>query len=345
MSLTIALDVMGGDKGPDATLRALIRQHEQLRDVHYLLFGDEAVVLPFLRENPNLKKQIDLVHTTEFVLNETKPLDALRRLKKSSMRLAILSVAEGKADAVVSSGNTGAYMALSKMIIDTLDGIDRPAIATFIPTSEQKSCLVLDLGANVDCTPKNFVDFALMGQVFSRCMLGLSNPTVGILNIGSEEFKGTSLVQEAALLIKANPHINYKGFVEGDDISFGTVDIVVTDGFSGNIALKVAEGTAKFIKRVLEEEIRRSIISKLGALLLLGAFKRLKARIDPRVYNGAIFIGLQKPVIKSHGGVDAIGFQNAVRVAANMVKGQFYETLRQELQSDLAKVSAIKNER
>ena len=246
-----------------------------------------------------------------------KVVAAIRTLPKSSMRLAIEAVAKGEAAAVVSAGNTGAYMALSKVLLKTFEGIDRPALATTIPTVKDPA-LVMDFGANVECTPNNLVQFAIMGHVFGTRLLKKEKPSIGLLNVGSEDVKGHTTIQDAADLLRNLKHINFYGFVEGDDITAGTTDIVVTDGFTGNVALKTMEGTALLIKHMLEDSLAASWRGKLGYLLARPSFLQLKKRMDPRHYNGALFLGLKGIAVKSHGGMDEVGFANAIRVAASL---------------------------
>lgn len=342
MSFVLALDVMGGDKGPEVSLNALKDFLKNNKQVYCLLFGNEKYIIPFLKENPGLKNLVEVIHTDEEITNTTKPLVALRNLKKSSMRLAIQSVAEDKAQAVISSGNTGAYMALSKMIIQTVDQIDRPAIATAIPTLRGQS-IMLDLGANPECNIKNFVDFSIMGHIFAQNLFNIASPTIGLLNIGTEEFKGNPLIQEAARQISQLPFLNYSGYIEGDDIMKGTTDIIISDGFTGNIALKTIEGTAFFIGKLFSQEIKNSLLAKLGVLIAQPALKRLKNRVDPRNHNGAVFLGLKKPVIKSHGGTDVKGFCNALKISLKMGQGSFYSDLEKSLDETFSMQSTQNN--
>jgi glycerol-3-phosphate acyltransferase PlsX len=247
------------------------------------------------------------------------------------MRLAIDAVAQGKAACVVSAGNTGALMAMAKFVLKTLPGIDRPAIASFFPTLRGES-VMLDLGANIECDSRNLVEFAVMGSVFAKTVLGLMEPTVGLLNIGAEEVKGHESIKGAAAQLRTTPLPGkFHGFIEGNDIPAGAVDVIVTDGFSGNIALKTAEGTAKLYAELLRRTFRSSILAKIGYLLARNAFTKLRKRMDPRRYNGAMFLGLQGVCVKSHGGTDATGFANAVCVAVDMVTRGFNETIKQEV--------------
>lgn len=327
---TIALDAMGGDHAPEMVLKgaeiALVR-FPQLR---FQLFGQEEVLKPLLETLPTVKAASTIHHAPDVITGDTKPSAALRTGKRSSMRLAIDAVAEGSADCVVSAGNTGALMALAKIVLKTMPGIDRPAIATFLPTQRGESVL-LDLGANVECDAENLVQFALMGDAFARAVLGVSRPLIGLLNVGSEDLKGVDSVREAAARLKDLPGISFHGFVEGDDIAAGSVDVVVTDGFSGNIALKTAEGTAKLYSHFLRAAFTSSILAKIGYIFAKRALARVRERLDPRRYNGAMLLGLNGIVVKSHGGSDAVGFANAVGVAADLIINGFLERIREEL--------------
>jgi glycerol-3-phosphate acyltransferase PlsX len=252
------------------------------------------------------------------------------------MRLAIDAVGNGEAAGIISAGNTGALMAMAKFVLKTLPGIDRPAIATYYPTLRGES-VMLDLGANVDCDADNLVQFAVMGEVFARNVLGLENPSIGILNVGAEGLKGNEAVKKAAATLESTPlPIKFYGFVEGDDIGAGTVDVVVTDGFTGNIALKTAEGTARMFGQFLKDAIKSTILSQLGALLARGALNKFKMRVDPRRYNGAMFLGLNGICIKSHGGTDGIGFANAIKVAVELITN----SLNENIKKDYAELSA-----
>jgi glycerol-3-phosphate acyltransferase PlsX len=317
MTFVLSLDAMGGDFAPHIVIEGAVKALAGGSGFSYLVFGDERQILPLLSAYPQHRHAFHLVHTDEVITNDMKTATAIRTLRKSSMRLSIEAVAKGDAGAVISAGNTGAYMALSKLLLKTFQGVDRPAIATSIPTLTGRT-IAMDLGANVECSPRNLVQFAVMGHVFGGRLLGKKKPSVGLLNIGAEAMKGNGVVQEAAQILGAMPHLNFYGFVEGDDITAGTTDIVVTDGFTGNVALKTLEGTAKLIRNMLEESLRGSWRGKLGYLIAKPAFQKLKNRIDPRLYNGALFLGLQGIAVKSHGGTDAVGFANAILVAASL---------------------------
>jgi len=333
--ITVALDAMGGDRAPDIVVRGADIALERHPNARFLLFGAEAQVAPLLAQLPRLAKAATLHHTSEKVHADDKPSQALRSGRSTSMRLAIEAVAEGRADCVVSAGNTGALMAMAKFVLKTLPGIDRPAIATFFPTLRGES-VMLDLGANIECDAENLVQFALMGAAFARSVLGLRDPTVGLLNVGSEDLKGNDAVRSAGARLRGGLlPVRFHGFVEGDDIGAGTVDVVVTDGFTGNVALKTAEGTAKLFAEALRTSFRHSLTARIGYLFARGALKKFAARLDPRRHNGAMLLGLRGIAVKSHGSTDAFGFANAIGVAIDMKVNGLLEKIR----SDLARVN------
>ncbi len=330
-TITIALDAMGGDRAPGIVLKGAEIALQRHPDVRYLLFGAQDEVRPILAKLPGLGKAVTLFHTNEVVADDAKPSLALRAGRPSSMKLAIDAVADGRADGVVSAGNTGALMAMAKSALKTLPGIDRPAIASFFPTQRGES-VMLDLGANVECDAENLVQFALMGDVFARTVLGLVEPTVGLLNVGAEDLKGNDAVRAASARLRlAMTPSQFYGFIEGDDIAAGTVDVVVTDGFTGNIAVKTAEGTAKLFSEFLDAAFRHSLLARIGYLFARGALKKLRMRCDPRRYNGAMFLGLGGIAVKSHGSTDAFGFANAIGVAIDMKVNGFLDKIRAEL--------------
>ncbi len=319
MTTCIAIDAMGGDGAPKIVFDGIaefIRSHPQT-NVQFLAFGQENVLTSLL--TPVLRKHVTIKHAEEVITGQLKPSLAVRMGRKSSMGMAIDAVSQGVAHAVVSAGNTGAFMALSKIILKTFDGIDRPAIPALIP-SDKGCTLVLDLGANIDCSAENLVQFAVMGSAYSRKLMNIENPSVGLLNVGSEDLKGNQIVQAAAHFLRDHPLVNFHGFVEGDDITKATVDVVVTDGFTGNIVLKAIEGTVRLFARQLKKSLSDSVLSKIGALIAQPSLATFKRFVDPRLYNGAMFLGLRGIVIKSHGGTDGIGFANAIKVADEMVK-------------------------
>lgn len=332
-TLTVAVDAMGGDKAPDMVIRGADVALERDPHLDFVLVGDEKRIGTLVEKTRRLKKRNPvIIHTDKAIGAADKPSVALRTGRGSSMRMAIDAVAEGRADCVVSAGNTGALMAMAKFVLRPVPGIDRPAIAGVFPTLRGESAM-LDLGANIDCDATNLVQFAIMGQIFARTVLGLERPVVGLLNVGSEEQKGHEAIREAATILRniKDMPFDFHGFVEGDDIPSGTVDVVVTDGFSGNIALKTAEGTSRLIGQFLRDAFRSSLMSKVGYLLARSAVGQLRQRMDPRRYNGAVFLGLNGIAVKSHGGTDALGFANAIGVAADMARHGFLETVKTEL--------------
>ena len=318
--LTVSIDALGGDAGPGIVVTALARTAVRHPGVRFLLHGDEAQLKPLFAKRAKLLNRVDIRHTAERVRMEEKPSQALRRGRNTSMWRAIESVEKNEAQVAISAGNTGALMAMAMFQLRTLDGIDRPAIAALWPTKRGQS-VVLDVGANVVSDAQQLVDFAIMGEAFARAILGLERPTVGILNVGAEDVKGNEAVRGAAHILRSvKLPIEFCGFVEGDDIAEGTVDVIVTDGFTGNVALKTAEGTAKLVAHFLRSALRRSITGRLGALIAGGALKTLRRKLDPRAANGGIFLGLNGVVVKSHGGTDAMGFASALDMAIDMAK-------------------------
>ncbi len=335
--LTIALDAMGGDQAPAMVIDGAELARIRFPAVDFLIFGDEARIRPLLDRHQALAARTTLHHTDEAVKSEDKPSVALRAGRNSSMRLAIDAVKDGKAAGVVSAGNTGALMAMAKLALRMLPGIDRPAIASFFPTERGESCM-LDLGANVECDAENLVQFAIMGDMFARAVLGIPKPTIGLLNVGSEEMKGHDEVRKAGIILREGKvPVEFYGFVEGDDITAGTVDVVVTDGFTGNVALKTAEGTARLYTNFIRASFKSSLLAKLGYLLSRGALRKVRERTDPRRYNGAVFLGLNGIAVKSHGSTDALGFANAIGVANDMAVHGFLDKVRAEL-AELAAV-------
>ena len=330
-SVTIALDAMGGDRAPAIVLHGAELALERHPGVRFLVFGSASQITPLLQKLPRLAAAATVQHTDDAVADDAKPSMALRAGRQSSMRLAIDAVAGGRADGVVSAGNTGALMAMAKFVLKTLPGIDRPAIATMFPTRRGES-VMLDLGANVECDADNLVQFALMGDVFARTVLGLVQPTVGLLNIGSEDLKGNDAVRGAAAQLRGGmTPIRFHGFVEGDDIAAGTVDVIVTDGFTGNVALKAIEGVAQLFSESLRASFHHSLPARIGYLFARGALKKFAARLDPRRYNGAMFLGLAGIAVKSHGATDAFGFANAIGVAVDLKVNGFVQRISDEL--------------
>ena len=309
---------MGGDDAPHIVIEGASIARERLPDVKFLIFGDETQIVPLVTKFPLLKESCEIHHTDKIVTSGEKPGQALRRGRESSMGLAIQAVKDGNACAAVSAGNTGALMAMSKFMLRTMPGIDRPALASLLPTSCGES-IMLDLGANVECSEDNLVQFAIMGAAFARTVLGLANPSVALLNVGVEELKGSEIIKNADRMLRdANLPMDYVGFTEGHGLANGDVDVVVTDGFTGNVALKTAEGTARMIAGMLKDALSGSLMSKIGFLFAQSALSGLKDHLDPNNHNGAVFMGLNGLVIKSHGSASASGFASAIGVAVDM---------------------------
>lgn len=329
--VTIALDAMGGDHGPSVVIPGAALMLERRPDARFVIFGDEKQVLPLIEQHPKLKAVTTFHHTEISVKMDDKPSQALRYGRyKSSMWRAIEATKTGEADVTVSAGNTGALMAMSKFCLKSMAQVDRPAIACLWPTARGES-IVLDVGATIGADARHLVDLAVMGAAMARVVFDLDRPTVGLLNVGVEEIKGVEAVKEAGRILRESdlPHLAYHGFVEGDDLGKGTVDVVVTEGFTGNIALKTAEGTARQIASYLRAAMGRSLMAKIGYLFARGAFAALREKLDPRKSNGGVFLGLEGIVIKSHGGTDAIGFASAAELGYEMAREDLMAKLRE----------------
>lgn len=331
-SLTIALDAMGGDMGPRAVIPGAARALRTNPTLKFILFGRQSEIDEQLRHYPQLRNASIIHHTDQVIAGDEKPAIALRQGRESSMRKAIDAVAEGRAACVVSSGNTGALMATAKVVLKTLPGIHRPAIASVFPTVKGRT-VMLDLGANIECDPEMLVQFAVLGAVYARAVERIDRPTVGILNVGSEDMKGHEELRRASAVLSSIkfPGI-YHGFIEGNDIPMGTTDVVVTDGFTGNVALKVAEGVGKLTGIFIRQAFKSSIFAGLGALLAYGGLQRLKKRVDPRLYNGGMFLGVNGICVKSHGGSDDVGFANAILLAADLARNDFNKKVAAEIE-------------
>lgn len=333
---SLAIDAMGGDHAPDIVVAGLDLAAERHPGARFLLVGDEARLKDLLARHKRIAKACTVLHAEEMITNDIKAASAIR-LRRSSMRLAIDAVAAGRAAGVVSAGNTGALLALAKIVIKTMPGIDRPAMAAISP-SARGDVIMLDLGANVTCDARNLVQFAVMGDVFARTVLGLPSPSIGLLNVGSEETKGDDTLRSAAEMLRLS-HLarQFHGFVEGHDIAAGTTDLIVTDGFTGNVALKTGEGALKLIGQLLRQVFASGIASRIAYLLARPGLDRLREWLDPRRYNGAVMLGLSGVVVKSHGGTDALGFAHAVDVAMDMVVHRFNDRIRE----GLAKITGL----
>ncbi len=334
--LIVALDAMGGDYAPFAVIegahRALLQQKalDDQTSIEYLIFGDLETISPLVSQFPELKASSTVIHSENKVASDDRPSYALRNSKNTSMGMAINAVKQQKAHAVVSSGNTGALMAIAKVALRTLPGIDRPAIIGLLPTINHK-IVALDLGANTECSTNNLLQFAIMGDAFAKVILNKEKPSIALLNIGSEEIKGSETIKSAAQILHNQECLNFTGYVEADDITRGIVDVVVADGFSGNVAIKMAEGTAHLCRTLLERAFKSSWLSKLGYLLAKSALKNAFKNIDGRYYNGAMLIGLNGVVVKSHGGADAIAFANAIGVTVELCKNNINQKIIQEI--------------
>jgi len=333
----IAVDAMGGDVGVRVMIEGAAlarRQHDQFK---FLLVGDETAIKQALDAHPNLRSASEILHAPDVVAGDEKPTQALRRARTTSMGLAIDAVKSGAAGAAVSAGNTGALMAMSKVALRTMPGIDRPALAALVPTLGTHDLVMLDLGANTECDARNLVQFAIMGAAYARIVHGQAEPRVRLLNIGTEEIKGTDELREAAAMLKEAQEalaFRFDGFTEADKLSRGDVDVVVTDGFTGNIALKAMEGAARFVADLLRRSFSSSLRSKFGFLISKPATELLKHHLDPNNHNGAVFLGLNGVVVKSHGSASALGVAHAVAVTARLLS----ERLTERIAADLAEV-------
>jgi glycerol-3-phosphate acyltransferase PlsX len=335
---------MGGDSGPAAMIAGASKALKRNRSLEFLIYGNEAQVAAEIARHPDLAGAATVIHSPEAIDGSEKPTQAIRRARTTSMGMAINAVKEGKADAAVSGGNTGALMAMSKLALRTMPGIDRPALAALLPTLGETDCVMLDLGANTECDTQNLVQFAVMGSAYARTVLSIPKPRVKLLNIGTEELKGTGDLKEAAGLLREADYLPFKfdGFTEGDQLSRGNVDVVVTDGFSGNIALKTAEGTARFVTDLLRRAFKSSLRSKAGFALSQPALTLLKVHLDPNNHNGAVFLGLNGIVVKSHGSANPKGVANAIGVACGMVTNDILRKIGDDL--DNFRAHAFANE-
>ena len=332
MSVSISVDAMGGDFGPKITVPASLNFLKSHPDASITLVGNESKIKKFLKKPVESFDRLSIIHTTQFVTMDESPQSALKNKKSSSMRLAINLVKDGAADAIVSAGNTGALMATGRFVLRMLPGIDRPAIASFLPNQKGTSCM-LDLGANADCTSHHLTQFAIMGSILSLVIAKKKKPSIGLLNIGSESIKGNEVTKETYELLKKS-HLNFYGNVEGNDIFKGTTDVVVCDGFVGNISLKTTEGLAKMFADFLGQEFKKNIGTKFLALFALPVLKAFKKRLDPRRYNGAAFLGINGIVVKSHGSADVFSFEHAVMTAEEEANSKMIAKISKQLKID-----------
>ena len=329
--IKIAVDAMGGDGSPKKIIDGIIHNHKSSQENFFKIFGDETEI------KKNLGNKIDknfyeISNTSNVVKSTDSPLEAAKRGKDTSMWLAIESVKNKESDIVISAGNTGALLVIAKLNLKMIENIDKPALSALWPNKKGMS-VVLDLGANIECSSKNLVDFSIMGASLYKSLYPSEQPNVALLNIGSEELKGNEIIKETfqTLNEKKNDNFNFSGYIEGNQLMNGEVNVIVSDGFTGNVALKTAEGTANFITEELKKALGGSIMGKISSLLNITNLKKFKKRLDPRLYNGAIFIGLDTPVVKSHGGTDYIGFSNSIDVCNKIVKGNLIDKIKSNI--------------
>ena len=329
--IKIAVDAMGGDNSPKKVVDGIIHHHKRNANTFYKIFGDKEKIQNHINDHLT-SSSFEIIHTKDVVKGTDSPLEGAKRGKNTSMWLAIQSVKEKKSDIVISAGNTGALLVISKLNLKMIENIDKPALSALWPNKKNMS-VVLDLGANIECSPKNLIDFSIMGSSLFKSLYPDDTARVALLNIGSEEFKGNEIIKETyqQLNQRNNTDFEFKGYIEGNQLMNGDVNVIVADGFTGNVALKTAEGTANFITSELKKAMKGSIIGKISSLLNISNLKKFKARLDPRLYNGAIFIGLDSPVIKSHGGTDYIGFSNSLSVCTRIVSGDLIEKIRNNI--------------
>ncbi len=329
--IKIAVDAMGGDGSPKKIIDGIVHNHKKKQENFYKIFGNKKDIIKYL-DNKIDQNFFEIIHTEEIVKSTDSPLEAAKRGKNTSMWLAIDSVKKKETDVVISAGNTGALLVISKLNLKMIENIDKPALSALWPNKKGMS-VVLDLGANIECSSKNLVDFSLMGASLYKSLYPNENPNVALLNIGSEELKGNEIIKETFQLLneKKTNSFNFSGYIEGNQLMDGFVNVIVSDGFTGNVALKTAEGTANFITNELKKALSGSIIGKISSLLNISNLKKFKKRLDPRLYNGAIFIGLDSPVVKSHGGTDYIGFSNSLDVCNRVIKGDLINKIKEKI--------------
>ena len=329
--IKIAVDAMGGDNSPKKIIDGINDHYKNNTDTFYQIFGDKEKIQNYINDQLPVSS-FEIIHTKDIVKGTDSPLEGAKRGKNTSMWLAIQSVKEKKSDIVISAGNTGALLVISKLNLKMIENIDKPALSALWPNKKNMS-VVLDLGANIECSPKNLIDFSIMGSSLFKSLYPDDTARVALLNIGSEELKGNEIIKETyqQLNQRNNTGFEFKGYIEGNQLMNGDVNVIVADGFTGNVALKTAEGTANFITSELKKAMTGNFIGKISSLLNISNLKRFKARLDPRLYNGAIFIGLDSPVIKSHGGTDYVGFSNSLSVCTRIVSGNLIEKIRNNI--------------
>ena len=330
--ITSAVDAMGGDNAPKKIIDGLEHHHKKSKNVFYKLFGDKNIIDPIIKSKSIDKDIIEVTHTQEKIKGDDTAFAAAKRGKKTSMWLAIESVKNKSSDIVVSAGNTGALLIIAKLNLNMIENIDKPALSGLWPSKKGMS-VVLDLGANIECSDKNLIDFAIMGSSLFKSLFPEEKAKVALLNIGSEEIKGNEVIKETYKKLNQiiNEDFEFKGFIEGNHLMDGNVNVIVADGFTGNVALKTAEGTANFITSELKQAMKSSIFGKLGSFLSINSLKKFKKKLDPRLYNGAILLGLDSPVIKSHGGTDFIGFANSLSVCEKIVKNNLIDKIKNSI--------------
>ena len=331
VNIKIAVDAMGGDNSPQKVIDGIIHHYSSRKDVFYKIFGDELKINELLKDKIN-KDNYKIVNTLKRVSSEDSPLEGAKKGKDTSMWLAIESVKRKDCDIVISAGNTGALLVISKLNLKMIENIDKPALSALWPNKKGMS-VVLDLGANIDCSSKNLFDFSIMGASLYKSLYPSETPNVALLNIGSEELKGNETIKDTFKILKEKKteDFNFEGYIEGNQLMNGNVDVIVSDGFTGNVALKTAEGTANFITSELKNALTGNLIGKITSFLNISNLKKFKKRLDPRLYNGAIFIGLDSPVVKSHGGTDYIGFSNSLDVCCRIIKGNLIEKIKKNI--------------
>ena len=329
--IKIAVDAMGGDGSPKKIIEGIILNHQSNKNVFYKIFGNKITILDLINNKIN-KDFYEITHTDNVIKSTDSPLEGAKRGKDTSMWLAIQSVKDKKADIVISAGNTGALLVVAKLNLKMIENIDKPALSALWPNKKGMS-VVLDLGANIECSSKNLLDFSIMGASLYTSLYPNDKPNVALLNIGSEEVKGNEIIKETFQILNKRNSVNYNfsGYIEGNHLMDGDVNVIVSDGFTGNVALKTAEGTANFISSELKQVMSGTIIGKISSLLNISNLTKFKKRLDPRLYNGAIFIGLDSPVVKSHGGTDYIGFSNSLDVCYRIVKGNLINKIKQNI--------------
>ncbi len=329
--IKIAVDAMGGDGSPKKIIDGIDHHFKKNKNSFYQIFGNKDKIISHIKKDFP-KSSYEIIHTTDTVKGSDSPLEAAKRGKNTSMWLAIQNVKEKKSDIVISAGNTGALLVISKLNLKMIENIDKPALSALWPNKKGMS-VVLDLGANIECSPKNLIDFSIMGSSLLKSLFPEENAKVALLNIGSEEFKGNEVIKETyqKLNLRNNNDFEFKGYIEGNQLMNGDVNVIVADGFTGNVALKTAEGTANFITSELKKSMTGSLMGKISTILNISNLKKFKERLDPRLYNGAIFIGLDSPVIKSHGGTDYIGFSNSLSVCTRIISGNLIDKITKNI--------------